>query len=344
MKMVQCAVSLQPPPSWKGYDPKPGAPSEDNIDNPASWSMFTFTPNYDKKNNYLFHSSTTGAKVVPLNDDGKRQASGWDFHYNTWTADDRAAATYSRNGATRLDLKPASRMGCLDVDVLKKHGLTSTRMKNDPMFFYQLLFPFCNPTESGIADDHRMPYFSNTVGFTNMYAYWKGAGSGYGHEFPPVSIPEMVHWTGVPVRNGALDGKQSTLQYRWDKTDPRYDSVTYDSIAHQQWREIKRYFKLSVGILETPKGSHGYDPCQKYDYIWRCLIHNMNYITAKADLDCTVDETTWGFSGYSGDAGGRLMNKPVSKGKYLSDAPNMSISVLVNLIRLCGRWSNNHIN
>ena len=212
------------------------------------------------------------------------------------------------------------------------------------MFFYQLLFPFCNPTKSGIADDYRMPYYSNTVGFTNMYAYWKGASSGYSHQFPPVSIPEMVHWTGVPVLNGALDGKQSTLQYQWDKTDPRNDSVTDDSIAHQQWREIKWYFKLSVGILENPKGSPGYDPCQKYDYIWRCLIHNMNYVTAKADLDCTIDETTWGFYGYSGDAGGRLMNKPVSKGKYLSDAPNMSISALVELIRLCGRWSNNHID
>ncbi len=44
-------------------------------------------------------------------------------------------------------------------------------------------------------------------------------------------------------------------------------------------------------------------------------MHNMNYVTAQADLDCSIDGTTWGFSGYSGKAGGRLMNKPVSKGK-----------------------------
>jgi hypothetical protein len=73
-------------------------------------------------------------------------------------------------------------------------------------------------------------------------------------------------------------------------------------------------------------------------------MHNMNYITAKADLDCTVDETTWGFSSYLGNAGGRLINKPVSKGKYPSNAPNMSISAIFELICLCGRWSNNHIN
>ena len=171
--------------------------------------------------------------MVPLNDDGKRQASGWEFHYNTWTANDKATAAYSRGGATRVDLKPTSRMGCLDVEVLKKHGLTATRMKNDPMFFYQLLLPICNPTESGITDDHRMSYYSNTTGFTNMYAYWKGAGNGYSHDFQPVSIPEMVQWTGVPVQNGALDGNQSTLQHQWDKPDPRYDSVTAENIAYQ---------------------------------------------------------------------------------------------------------------
>ena len=81
------------------------------------------------------------------------------------------------------------------------------------MFFYQMLFLFCNPTESGIKDDHRMPYYFKTTGFTNMYAYWKGASSEYGHEFPPMSITEMVHWTAVPVRNGALDRKSSTMQY-----------------------------------------------------------------------------------------------------------------------------------
>ena len=72
-----------------------------------------------------------------------------------------------------------------------------------------------------------------------------------------------------------------------------------------------------MGVMEKQGGSIDYDPCAKYDYIWKCLIHNMNYITKKADLDCTVDETTWGFSGYSGHAGGRLMNKPVSKGEYM---------------------------
>jgi hypothetical protein len=41
----------------------------------------------------------------------------------------------------------------------------------------------------------------------------------------------------------------------------------------------------------------------------------MNYCTAEADLDQTIDESTWGFAGFSGEAGGRLMNKPVKKGE-----------------------------
>ena len=40
--------------------------------------------------------------------------------------------------------------------------------------------------------------------------------------------------------------------------------------------------------------------------------------TAKADEDAGVDESTWGFCGFMGDNGGRLVNKPLSKGMYAS--------------------------
>ena len=42
----------------------------------------------------------------------------------------------------------------------------------------------------------------------------------------------------------------------------------------------------------------------------------MNYVTGKSEEDCGVDESTWGFSGFCGDAGWRLKNKPKSKGEY----------------------------
>ena len=34
------------------------------------------------------------------------------------------------------DMKPKDRMGCLDVDVLKKHGCNDERVKNDTMFLW----------------------------------------------------------------------------------------------------------------------------------------------------------------------------------------------------------------
>ena len=85
-------------------------------------------------------------------------------------------------------------------------------------------------------------------------------------------------------------------------------------MTQQRFWQIKRYFKLIMGFEEKKPGTEGYNPCAKYDYIYRCLIHNMAYVIDRTDLDCTIDETTWGFSGFSGEAGGRLMNKPVSKG------------------------------
>ena len=196
------------------------------------------------------------------------------------------------------------------MHVLRKHGLTKQRMHNDPMFFYQLLSPFCAPSDSGISDDHRMPFYSNVSVFTNMYAMRKGAGSGYRHDFSPVSIPELVQWAGVPLRNGALDGKSATLFHRWKENDPRYDSVVVKNVKYSRWRQIKRYFKLSMGMEEKKRGEAGYDPCVKYNNIYCCLVHNMNYVTERANLDPALDESTWGYHGPAGDAGWRLTNKP----------------------------------
>ena len=48
--------------------------------------------------------------------------------------------------------------------------------------------------------------------------------------------------------------------------------------------------------------------------MYKCLVQYMNYVTRCANLDGTVDKTTWGFGGFMGDCGHRLINKPVSKG------------------------------
>jgi len=84
--------------------------------------------------------------------------------------------------------------------------------------------------------------------------------------------------------------------------------------------------------MDAKKGDAGYDPCSKYDFIYKVLIHNMNYVTKFADLDATIDESTWGFGGFSGECGGQLINKPVSRGKY--KMPFIDFSLIMLLILL----------
>jgi hypothetical protein len=84
--------------------------------------------------------------------------NGWELYYKHWKAEQFDDEIYAWRGARFGDLKPDTRQGCLDTNVLRKHGLNADRMRNDPLFFYQLLFPFCAPSDSGVADDHRMPF------------------------------------------------------------------------------------------------------------------------------------------------------------------------------------------
>ena len=72
---------------------------------------------------YEGHFTPAGAKVVPTTPDGSREIGGWTFHYNGWKADEFDKATFVRDDASHGNLKPESRKGRLDVDILKKHGL-----------------------------------------------------------------------------------------------------------------------------------------------------------------------------------------------------------------------------
>ena len=54
----------------------------------------------------------------------------------------------------------------------------------------------------------------------------------------------------------------------------------------------------------------------------------MNYATKYADLDPSMDESTWGFGGFSGDAGWRLMNKPFDKGERYTQLDGMTLFLL----------------
>ena len=308
-----------PPDDWQGYSPKTYDDHEpsffEDVDNPGCWSDYTFQAKYNN-GQYDGHFTPCGAKVVPEDDDGFRMMNDWEFHYDGWTPDEFDQATYARVGAKYGDIRPKSRRGNLDVRELTKQGLTATRVKDDPLFFFQLLFPICDPTKSGIADDGRMPFFTHARMCTNTYAFGeKGWGGAYGHDFKPTNEVELVKWLGATVRHGARKGGPGSLHTRWDVNDPDYDEIIASNITASRFKEIKPVWKLNNNLTSPKRGLPGYDPCAKYDYIYRSLCHNMNYLTGRADPDFGIDETTWGYTGYGSESVKRLIGKKVPKGK-----------------------------
>lgn len=110
------------------------------------------------------------------------------------------------------NLKPDSCRGILDMEKLRKHGMTKERVMHDPMFFFQLLFPNCDPTESGIEGNQQMPYFTHVMMCTNGYSGYEGGDSDSGGcVFHRVTKAEMVHSTGVLIQHSALEGKPSPI-------------------------------------------------------------------------------------------------------------------------------------
>ncbi len=81
------------------------------------------------------------------------------------------------------------------------------------------------------------------------------------HEWNPTSTTELVHWSGVPICHGSLDGRPHTIHARWQPNDPRFDPVIADNISNSRWVMIKKYFKLNNNLAGDPKrGMKNYDP------------------------------------------------------------------------------------
>jgi len=57
-------------------------------------------------------------------------------------------------------------------------------------------------------------------------------------------------------------------------------------------------WKLDDGC-RPKRGEEGYDPAYKYDYMLDTLVKNTNYFTDQAEMDLTVDETSWSFGGFA---------------------------------------------
>jgi hypothetical protein len=151
----------------------------------------------------MFHTMPAGATAVPVDKvTGKRQAGGFEFFYNGWKQENPTRDN-CRFGASRDLLFPPDRQVQLDVNYLKKMGLTRKRMLEcDALFFYQLLLPIVDPAMSGINDDPCMGYYEEMAKNTNMYAFGKkNRGGTRGHLFCPTNAEELLIWDGIVCRN-----------------------------------------------------------------------------------------------------------------------------------------------
>ena len=75
---------------------------------------------------------------------------------------------------------------------------------------------------------------------------------------------------------------------------------------------IKNSQKVCNNNIATNKRQDGYNPKYNFDYIYRCLIQNVKFITKHAVLDLCVDETSWEPESYSGVGDGltgQIFNK-----------------------------------
>ena len=162
-----------------------------------------------------------------------------------------------------------------------------------------------------------MSYYSQVETWTNAYALQLGLGGSYGHRFNNVMIQELVNFDGVLVKDGVKGGSDGAIYRRWQNSEDM-DQAIIDSMSYRRFLQIKRTLKLCDNRACPKRGEDGYDPAYKFDYIWKCLVHNVNAVSKKAELDLCGDETTYA-TGAFGEKGagivGQIANKPgITKG------------------------------
>ena len=157
---------------------------------------------------------------------------------------------------------------------------------------YQLILPICDTEKSGVKNDGRLLYYSKLEEWSNLYAYQIGLGCTYGHEFENASSKESLKHDGCIVRDGVRYGSSGTIYCCW-QIGADYDDHIAMAISFRRWLQIKHIKKLCNNDSVPKKEDPNFYPMYKYDYIFKCIITNINYLTKHAELDATIDETTF---------------------------------------------------
>ena len=143
-------------------------------------------------------------------------------------------------------------------------------------FFNQSLLPICDIEKSDVEDDPRILYYSEIEGLSNLYTYQIGLGGSYCHSYCNVTAKEMWRHNGVVVRDGVRGGSDGALYRRQMSSGSDYDKTICSSHTHCRWLQIKRVKKLCNNDTCPKRGEFDYDPTFKYDYVYKCIFHNVN--------------------------------------------------------------------
>jgi hypothetical protein len=205
--------------------------------------------------------------------------------------------------------------GSIGLLLLKQMKLTKKCIvEGDALFCFQLLLPICDPKKSGIENAPRLLCYSEVEHWTQKYATLLGLSGLYEHSFKEVMLEELLHLDSVVV----CDGVHGRMDGCWREGETRFDKDVAKSISHTCWLQLKRAYKLCNKDAAPKKGEEGYNPGYKFDYIYKCIINNINELSYSSDLDLCGDETTWAHNGYGEASTGvltQVMDKPgVTKG------------------------------
>eukprot|EP00041_Stephanoeca_diplocostata_P000001 m.12926 g.12926 ORF g.12926 m.12926 type:complete len:802 (+) comp10001_c0_seq2:461-2866(+) len=275
---------------------------------------------------FLGYAMASGATPVPVDPvSGKRQKGDYEFFYTGTPATKSFSSIrpeYSF-GLDGLPIMPPNRKARLSRDKLIALGLNLVS-RNDPVLYWQLLRPFGDPGKNGDllpgVKDERIPYYTHVTKMTVAYCTQHEIGDAfpYGKCFSVPRHFEHARFDGVHIFDGAMGGSNGAIRERFRPSSVLFSKHISQSMKVDRYFQIRRTFKLCDNTAEscTP-GTPAYDPAHKYTYVYECLTHNMNFITAAAAKDSTVDETTWGHGGYGEPASGivsRLRNKKKCRG------------------------------
>ena len=144
---------------------------------------------------------------------------------------------------------PPERKGTLDYPLLKKLGLNGRRLQDaDALFFFQLLFPICDTSKSGIEGDPRLPYYTKVQCWSAKYTSDIGLYDDYGHEFLPPKTTEILYFDMALVRDGVHGGSSGAIYRRWKVGRKMYDKDIAKALTHTCWLQIKRVLKLEKNM------------------------------------------------------------------------------------------------